>query len=203
MIFRLLITISILVITATIYSVMRNRKAEPQFTVNGRDDLGIKIELPYAKDSPGDVLITNNGNHNPIAYKILWEGIKYNGETIERQSIKCQIQALLEKNPDKRVELLQYQPLLAPKSKWLIGLGRETTEISNHIPLLEHLGGRPPQVFPDLAEYKQINVILEGTMLEDGRIIGRDTATFDKELQALVSKYLARLREERKDDPPK
>jgi hypothetical protein len=196
MVFRVSITIFVLIVTAAIYSIMSNHKSSLQLTVKGRDDLGINLELPYRKDSPGDVIITNIGNHNPIAYKIRWEGIKYTGETVERQSIKCHILAVLEKNPDKRAELLQHEPLLASKSKWLIGLGRETMEISDQVPSLAFIGGRPPQVFPDLAEYKQINVTLEGIMLEDGQITGLDTAAFDKEIQTLVSKYLGRLNKE-------
>ena len=174
-----------------------NRTPELKLTVKGNDELGIKLELPYLMESPADVIITNSGRESLLAYKILWEGIKYSGEIVERKAIKYHPEAILEKDQVKRKELLAKQPLLAPNTKLLVGLGRETKEITNKIPTLEEIG-RDPELFPDLKEYKQINVTLDAAILENGRVVGRDPLAFDKEINAYVSEYLTILKERNK-----
>lgn len=167
--------------SAVLIALSMNHTPELKLTVKGNDELGIKLELPYLKESPADVIITNNGKHHLIAYKIRWESIKYSGEIVERRSIKYHPDALLEKNQEKRNEMLIRQPLLAPNTKLLIGLGRETRQITNKIPTLEDIG-RDPELFPDLKEYKQINVTLDGAILENGQVVGRDPIAFEKEI---------------------
>lgn len=171
-----------------------NRKSELVLTVKGNDELGIKLELPYLKESPADVIITNDGNHNLLAYRIRWEGIKYSGEVVERESIGYHPLALSEMDPAKRKELVARNPLVAPQTKWFVGLGREARLITNRVPSLEEVG-RDPQLFPDLKEYRQINVTLDGVILEDGQVIGRDPDAFGREINGLVSEYLTTLRE--------
>jgi hypothetical protein len=102
---------------------------------------------------------------------------------------------LLEKNLEKRKELLIRQPLLPPPhTKWFVGLGREHQQITSHIPTLEEVG-RDPELFPDIKEYKQINVTLDGAILENGQVIGRNPTAFGEEIDTLVSEYLTRLKE--------
>jgi hypothetical protein len=170
------------------------RSTTLHLTAKGNDELGIKLELPYGADSPADVVITNNSSHNLLAYKIHWSCIKYNGEVVERQSIKYHPLALSEKNQDRRMELLANQPLLAPHTKWFVGLGRENRQITGKTPKLDEVG-RDPQLFPDLKAYKQINVTLDGIILENGQVIGRDPAAFEREINKLVSEYSPNLQE--------
>jgi hypothetical protein len=75
-----------------------------------------------------------------------------------------------------------------------VGLGRENRQITCKVPSLEEVG-RDPELFPDLKEYKQINVMLDAAMLENGKVVGRDPAAFDKEINNLISEYLKFLRE--------
>lgn len=184
----------LLLSSAVIIALSMNHKSELVLTVEGNDELGIKLELPYLKESPADVVITNNGKHSPIAYKIRWEGIKYSGEVVERQSIKYHPDVLLEKDLNKRKELLAREPLLPPNTKWFVGLGRENHQIIGKVPSLEEVG-RDPELFPDLKEYKQINVTLDAVILETGQVVGRDPAAFEKEINTLVSEYLTSLKE--------
>jgi hypothetical protein len=58
-----------------IIALSMNHTSELKLTVKGNDELGIKLELPYLKESPADVIITNNGKQDLLAYKIRWEGI--------------------------------------------------------------------------------------------------------------------------------
>jgi hypothetical protein len=186
---------ALLVLTSVvIVALSMNHKSELKLTVKGNDELGIKLELPYPKESPADVVITNNGKHSLLAYKIRWEGIKYNGEIVERNSIKYHPEALLEKNQEKRKQLLISQPLLPPNTKWFVGLGRKNRQITGKVPSLEEVG-RDPELFPDLKEYKQINVMLDAVMLENGQVVGRDPAAFDKEINSLASEYLKFLKD--------
>ena len=180
--------------SAVIIALSMNHTSELKLTVKGNDELGVKLELPYLKESPADVIITNNGNHHLLAYKIRWEGIKYNGEVVERNSIKYHPDALLEKNQEKRKQLLISQPLLPPHTKWFVGLGRQNRQITSRVPTLEEVG-RDPELFPDLKEYKQINVTLDAAMLENGQVLGRDPAAFEKEINNLVSEYSSSLKE--------
>jgi hypothetical protein len=179
---------------AVMIALSMNQKSELKLTVKGNDELGIKLELPYFKESPADVVITNKGDHYLLAYKIRWEGIKYSGEVVERNSIKYHPEALLEKDHEKRKQLLSSQPLLPPNTKWFVGLGRENRQITSKVPSLEEVG-RDSQLFPDLMEYKELNVTLDAAMLENGQIVGRDTAAFDMEINNLVSEYLKFLKE--------
>lgn len=178
--------------SAVLVALSMNHTSELKLTVKGNDELRIRLELPYLKESPADVIITNNGKHHLIAYKIRWEGIKYSGKVVERQSIKFHPNALLEKNLEKRKELLIRQPLLPPNTKWFVGLGRENYQITGNIPSLEEVG-RDPELFPDIKEYKQINVTLDGAIIENGQVFGRDPAAFGKEIDTLVSDYLTRV----------
>lgn len=171
-----------------------HHKSGLQLTVKGNDELGLILELPYLKESPADVVITNNSNHDFLAYKIRWEGIKYNGEVVERESIKYHPLALLEKNPDKRRELLTETPLLPPHTKWFVGLGREHQQITGKVPSLEEVG-RDPELFPDIKEYKQINVTLDGAILENEQIVGRNPAAFGEQINTLVAEYAKNLKE--------
>lgn len=179
----------ILALCSGVIMVMSRHTPELILTVRGNDELGIKLELPYSKESPADVVITNNGNHHLLAYKIRWEGIKYSGEVVERESVKYHPLALLEKNPNKRRELLISNPLLAPRTKWFVGLGRENWQVTGKIPPLDDVG-RDPELFPDLREYKQINVTLDAAILEDEKVVGRDPNAFGKEVKTLISEYL-------------
>ncbi|MGB9180430.1 MAG: hypothetical protein WCB68_14455 [Pyrinomonadaceae bacterium] len=153
------------------------------------DKIGLKIELPYPKESPGDLIITNYSNHNPIAYKVRWESIKFNGEVVERQAIKYHLLALLEKDPSSRASLLAKNPMLPPQTRWLTGLGRETQQLTGRIPSLKEIG-RNSDVFPDLAEYKLINVTLENVMLENDQVLGRNPESFSQEIQTLVERQV-------------
>jgi hypothetical protein len=191
---RISIAVLLLLGSAVIMVWSMNHTSELRLTVKGNDELGIKLELPYLKESPADVIITNNSNQSLLAYKIRWESIKYNGEIVERNSIKYHPEALLEKNQEKRKQLLISQPLLPPNTKWFVGLGRENRQISGKVPSLEEVG-RDSELFPDLKEYKQINVTLDAAMLENGKVVGRDPAAFDKEINNLVSEYLKFLKE--------
>jgi hypothetical protein len=191
---RISIAVLLLLGSAVMMVWSMNHTSELQLTVKGNDELGIKLELPYLKESPADVIITNNGNHSLLAYKIRWEGIKYDGKVVERQSIKYHPDALLEKNQEKRKQLLIIQPLLPPNTKWFVGLGRKNRQIIGKVPPLEEVG-RDPELFPDLKEYKQINVTLDGAILENGQVVGRDPTAFDKEINNLVSEYLKFLNE--------
>lgn len=83
---------------------------------------------------------------------------------------------------------------MAPQTKWFVGLGREVRLITNRVPSLEEVG-RDPQLFPDLKEYRQINVTLDGVILEDNQVIGRDPDAFGREINGLVSEYLRTLKE--------
>lgn len=179
----------ILALCSGVIMVMSRHTPELKLSIRGNDELGIKLELPYSKESPADVVITNNGNQHLLAYKIRWEGIKYSGEVVERQSVKYHPLALLEKNPNKRRELLISNPLLAPQTKWFVGLGRENWQVTGKIPSLEQVG-RDPELFPDLREYKQINVTLDAAMLENEQVVGRDPDAFVKEVKTLISEYL-------------
>lgn len=67
---RLAIATLLLLSSAVIIALSISRKSELILTVKGNDELGIKLELPYLKESPADVIITNAGNHNLLAYKI-------------------------------------------------------------------------------------------------------------------------------------
>jgi len=191
---KLAIATLLLLRSAVIIVLSMSRKSELILTVEGNDELGIKLELPYLKESPADVIITNDGNHNLLAYKIRWEGIKYSGEVVERESIGYHPQALSEMDPTKRKELVVRNPLVAPQTKWFVGLGRETRLITNSVPSLEEIG-RDPHLFPDLKEYKQINVTLDGVILEDKQVVGRDPGAFGAEINGLVSEYLTLLKE--------
>lgn len=187
------IALLLLLCSVVIIAVSMNKTTELRLTVKGNDELGIKLELPYLKESPADVIVTNNGNHHFLAYKIRWEGIKYNGEVVERQSIKFHPLALSERNPDKRRELLISNPLLPPHTKWFVGLGRENWQITGEIPTLQEVG-RDPKLFPDLKEYKQINVTLDAAILENGQVLARNPTAFSKEIDSLVSEYLITLK---------
>ena len=185
---------AILMLSSAVIIVWSNHKSGLQLTVKGDDELGLKLELPYLKESPADVVITNNSNHDFLAYRIRWESIKYNGEGVERESIKYHPLALLEKNPDKRREMLAGTPLLPPHTKWFVGLGRETQQITGKIPSLEEVG-RDPELFPDIKEYKQINVTLDGAILEDGQAVGRNPAAVGQPTDALAAEYAKNLKD--------
>jgi hypothetical protein len=173
----------------TIITMSMSQNDQPtglNLNVRGDKELGIVLELPFLNDSPADVIITNNGQHSLLAYKIRWEGIKYSGEVVERQSIKYHPDALLEADLEKRQEILNRQPLLPPNTKWFVGLGRVNKRITDKVPTLDEVG-RDPELFPDLKEYKQINVTLDAAMLENGEVIGRDPIAFDKEIKGILS----------------
>jgi hypothetical protein len=166
-----------------------NYRAELELSVRGNDELGITLELPYLKESPADVIITNDGHHYLLAYKIRWEGIKFNGEIVERQSIGCHDDAFLENDPEKRKELLIRCSLIPPNTKWFAGLGREHLQIIGAAPTLEEVG-RDPELFPDIKEYRKINVTLDAVMLESGQVVGRDPAAFYREINTIVAENL-------------
>jgi hypothetical protein len=173
-----------------------SQQADPRLklTVKGNDELGIKLELPFLKESPADVIVTNDGDHYLLAYKIRWESIKFNGEVVERQSIGYHPLALLEKDRDKRRGLLVQMPLLPPHTKWFKRLGGEMEQITVKVPTLEELG-RDPELFPDIKEYKQINVTIDGVILEDERVVAREPVAFKKEIDALVADYAKDIKE--------
>jgi hypothetical protein len=185
---------AILMLCSVVMMVWSNHQSGFQLTVKGNDELGLQLELPYLKESPADVIIINNSDHDFLAYKIRWESIKHNGEVVERAVIGCHSLALLEKNPAKRRALLAETPLLPPHTKWFVGLGREHYQITGKVLSLEELG-RDPELFPDIKEYKQINVTLDGAILEDGRVVGRDPAAFGKQIDELVAEYAKDLKE--------
>lgn len=189
------ISIALLLVlgSAALIALSMNHTPELKLTVKGNNELGIKLELPYLKESPADVIVTNSGEHRLLAYKIRWESIKYSGEVVERRSIGYHPEALLEKNQEKRRELLIRQPLLPPHTKWFLGLGREHYQITGNIPSLEEVG-RDPELFPDIKEYKQINVTLDGAIIENGQVFARNPAAFSKEIDTLVLEHLKFLK---------
>jgi hypothetical protein len=171
-----------------------NHPAELKLTVKGNDELGISLELPYLKESPADLIITNYGDHYLLAYKIRWEGIKFDGEIVERQSIGYHPDAFLEDDLEKRKALLISAPLLPPNTKWFAGLGREHLQIIGDVPTLEEVG-RDPELFPDLKEYREINVTLDAAMLESGQVVGRDPTAFYVEIKTIISENLEFLKD--------
>lgn len=186
---KLFLSAALAISSITIIALSMSPNHQPaglNLNVTGNNQLGITLELPFPNDSPADVIITNNGQHSLLAYKIRWEGIKYSGEVIERQSIKYHPDALLETDLEKRKEILNRRSLLPPNTKWFVGLGRVNRQITDKAPTLDEVG-RDPELFPDLKEYKQINVTLDAAMLENGQVIGRDPIGFDKEIKGILS----------------
>ncbi|HKS26795.1 MAG TPA: hypothetical protein VJS44_03200 [Pyrinomonadaceae bacterium] len=169
-------------------------KQSPQITVKGIDELNLSLDAPYSLNSPGDVLIGNNGNHSPLAFRVLWRGIKNNGEVVDREAIRFHPLVLIEEEANKRAELLASEPMLPPRTKWLIGLDRESQQITGSTPSLEDIGGRSPRVFPDLTDYKQINITLDAVILENGQVVGSDPVAFGKKVQSLVEDYKKSLK---------
>jgi hypothetical protein len=171
-----------------------NHLDDLKLSVKGNDELGIILELPYLKESPADLIITNNGHHYLLAYKIRWERIKFDGEIVERQSIGYHPDAFLEDDLEKRRELLIRAALLPPNTKWFAGLGREHQQITGVAPTLDEVG-RDPELFPDIKEYKEINVTLDAAMLECGQVVGRDPTAFYREINSIVSEHFEFLKD--------
>lgn len=192
---KFLFPVALLMVAATsFYGWSMYNRTHLRFTIKGIDEFGLHLELPYGKESPGDIVLTNKGMHSLLAYKVRWEGVKHNGEVVERKLVKYYPTALLEKNPAKRAEMLKGTPLVPPQTKWLIGLNRETKQINNQIPRLDEIG-RDPRVFPDLQEYRQINITLVA-ILDNGQFVGTQAKEFKNEVSATVTDYLNRLKRE-------
>lgn len=191
---KVIIALAILTSGVLIIAWAKAPKQAPQLTIKGIDELRLSLDSPYSINSPGDVLISNNGNHSPLAFRILWRGIKNNGEVVEREAIRFHPVVLIEEEAKKRAELLVSEPMLAPHTKWLIGLDREAQQIIGPTPSLEAIGGRNPRVFPDLADYKQINITLDEVILENGQIVGSNPTAFGRKVQSLVEDYKKSLK---------
>lgn len=198
---KFLFSIALFLIAVTsFYGWSMYNRTDLRFTINGIDEFGLRLELPYGKESPGDVILINNGTHSLLAYKVRWEGVKTNGEVVERKMVKFYPDALLEKDPAKRAALLKDDPMIPPETKWLVGLNRQTRQIDSQIPRLDEIG-RDPQVFPDFQEYRQINITLDA-ILDDGQFVGPQAKEFGNEVLATVADYLNRLKREQNGEPP-
>lgn len=146
-------------------------------TASGLDDLGVKLTPAYPDRSWREMILSNGSDYHIVAAVIIYEFTREeDGQKLAVSQIFGHPEVALEKDPIKIKTLVNKYPLFPPHSKWLVGLGIDNMQIKENLPTLEEAlessGTLIELTGIDKKPLKQIAVILDGVMLEDGQLVG-------------------------------
>ncbi len=158
---------------------------KPKSTINaivpviayGLDDIGVKLTPAYPDRSWREMILSNGSDYHIVAAVIIYEFTREeDGQKLAVTQVFGHPEVALEKDPTKIKTLVNKYPLFPPHSKWLVGLGIDNMQIKENLPTLEEaLESSGTLIEPtdiDKKPLKQIAVILDGVMLEDGQLVG-------------------------------
>lgn len=158
---------------------------KPKSTINaivpviayGLDDIGVKLTPAYPDQSWREMILSNGSDYHIVAAVIIYEFTREeDGQKLAVSQVFGHPEVALEKDPIKIKTLVNKYPLFPPHSKWLVGLGIDNMQIKENLPSLEEALGSSAMLLEltDIGKkpLKQIAVILDGVMLEDGQLVG-------------------------------
>lgn len=164
-------------VSGTIYMNISNSKGIT-ITTKSINELGITLEVPYKTQSLQYVLLTNNGSHHIVACDLLFEATTKGGMVLSTRKVVYS-QPLLEKDLVKRAALITKESVIAPGTKWLISIGGEpgVEPIETSVPPFNKQNIFQ-EVFPDMENYKQLQVTLNAVVTETGQAFGPNAQAF-------------------------
>jgi hypothetical protein len=143
----------------------------------GLDDIGVKLTPAYPGKSWREMILSNESDYHIVAGIIIYEFTRAeDGEKLAVSQLFGHPEVALEKDPSKIKTLVNKYPLFLPNSKWVVGLGIENLRIKENLPTLEEVLESSAMLLDpigiDKKPLKQIAVILDVVMLEDGQLVG-------------------------------
>jgi hypothetical protein len=143
----------------------------------GLDDIGVKLTPAYPDRSWREMILSNGSDYHIVAAVIIYEFTREeDGQKLAVSQIFGRPEVALEKDPIKIKTLANKYTLFPPHSKWLVGLGIDIMQIKENLPTLEEALESSGTLLEltDLNKkpLKQIAIILDGVMLEDGQLVG-------------------------------
>jgi hypothetical protein len=160
---------------------------KPKSTINaivpviayGLDDIGVKLTPAYPDRSWREMILSNGSDYHIVAAVIIYEFTREeDGQKLAVSQVFGHPEVALEKDPIKIKTLINKYPLFIfpPHSKWIVGLGIDNMQIKENLPTLEEVLESSAMLLEltdiDKKPLKQIAIILDGVMLEDGQLVG-------------------------------
>lgn len=184
-------------------------RADLRLRVAGVDEHGLRLELAYGTQYPVDVVLTNDSGYYLMSFLlgyecILRDGISEpekasygrelrDGNVIRRWWLWSPLPLLQQFPPADQVKHLRLvRPSVAPGTKWLVGFGRDLSQIEQGaIPPLEQKENPYASTFHDIGQYKQISITLDA-MLESGEIVGPHPDVLREKLEEQIEEFKGR-----------
>ena len=143
-------------------------------TTVGLDELGVKIALAYPEKSWQHLVLKNETDHHLLAVIIRYDITSPDDKSFAIREIICEPEVSLETDPEKMELLLRHRQVIAPHSTWLVGFGVDRIRFDGALPTYEEgLSLVAVEATHRPNEFaKHISVIIDGVILDDGRVIG-------------------------------
>jgi hypothetical protein len=154
-------------------------------TTRGLDEFGVTLELPYEGRSVSHVLLVNNSQHHIIACSIVFEYEDGHGELWPAQKVIAYSDLLAEKNISKLRTLLQTQPAIAPRTKWLIGMGvdPDLVMVNNNVPPLPESTQLKERGTSE-ERFTKLTIKLNAVVFDNGEAVGPGATQFLEHLRS-------------------
>jgi hypothetical protein len=160
-------------------------RGKPKSTINaivpviayGLDDIGVKLTAAYPDRSWREMILSNESDYHVVYAVIIYEFTREeDGQKLAVSQFFGHPEVALEKDPIKIKTLVNKYPLFPPHSKWVVGLGIDNMQIKENLPTLEEVLESSATLLEPIdigkKPLKQIVIILDGVILEDGKLVG-------------------------------
>lgn len=146
----------------------------PTVTASGLEEAGIRLIPAYPRQSWQAMILSNESNHYLIAIAMIYEITREDGQKITIPNIILSPEIAAGKDSVTINTDLDKNTVISPQSKWLVGLGFECVQLTDVLPTF---GKAQSQTYVQDLEFtsqalKNINVVLDGIIIEDGRMLG-------------------------------
>jgi len=180
--------------------------ADPTFDVTASAYFKAESGKSNENLKPFSVFVKNSGNRTVVAYMLIWQMVKTNGQVITNKSSYAEPGMLMgdEMPTDPRfkhtqaiepnqVRCFSWSAPINAEGQGLLGSGDSP---SQNVKTNEDLAAAiRSQLTTELSQATDVTVSLDGIFFDDGTFVGPDTSGYFEQMQAMVNAKLDLLRQ--------